>query len=70
MMQSFMTSRSLTWVTELDEGPDRSDTTPFPEENTIMMVFKGRPPWERHHMSSLGPKIPTRGGWGHGGSRV
>jgi hypothetical protein len=34
------------------------------------MVFKGYPPWERHRMSSLGPRIPTRGCWGRGGSRV
>jgi hypothetical protein len=44
MMRSFMTSGSLTWGVELDEGPDRSDTTPFPEKNTIMMVYGGCPP--------------------------
>jgi hypothetical protein len=44
MMRSFMTSGSLTWGVELDEGPDRSDTTPFPEKNIIMMVYGGRPP--------------------------
>jgi hypothetical protein len=36
MMRIFMTSGSLTWGEELDEGPDRSDTTPFPEEKVIM----------------------------------
>jgi hypothetical protein len=29
MMQSFMTSRSLTWGTKLDEEPNGSDTVPF-----------------------------------------
>jgi hypothetical protein len=36
MMRIFMTSGSLTWGEELNEGPDRSDTTPFPEEKAIM----------------------------------
>jgi hypothetical protein len=40
--QSFMTLGSLTWGAKPDEGPDRSGTTPFPKENTIMMVFEGR----------------------------
>jgi hypothetical protein len=40
---SFMTSGSLTWGAEPDEGPDRSEATPFPEENTVMMVFGGCP---------------------------
>jgi hypothetical protein len=29
MMRSFMTSASLTWSIEPDEGPDRSDAAPF-----------------------------------------
>jgi hypothetical protein len=33
-----MTSGSLTWGVELDEDPGGSDMTPFPRENTIMMV--------------------------------
>jgi hypothetical protein len=67
MMWSFMTSLSLTWGTEPDEGPDGSDVAPFPEENVIMMVFGGRPLAGRRHMSSLGARIPTHGGWGRGG---
>jgi hypothetical protein len=67
MMRSFMTLGSLTWGTELDEGSDRSDTTPFLEENAIMTVFEGCPSWERCRMSSLGPRSPTHDGWGHGG---
>jgi hypothetical protein len=41
---SSRTSGSLTWDLELDEGLDRSDTTPFLEENTIMIVYGGCPP--------------------------
>jgi hypothetical protein len=41
MMQTFMTSGSLTWGTELDEGPNGSDAASFPEENDIMTVFGG-----------------------------
>jgi hypothetical protein len=44
MMRSFMTSGSPTLGVELNEGPDGSYTTPFPEENAIMMVYGGRPP--------------------------
>jgi hypothetical protein len=47
-MQSFMTLGSLTWGTEVDEGPNGSDTAPFPEESVIMTIFEGPPPprWE------------------------
>jgi hypothetical protein len=45
MMRSFMTSESLTWGTESDEGPDRSDAALFPKENAVIMVFGGRPYW-------------------------
>jgi hypothetical protein len=70
MMQSFMTSGFLTWGTDLDKGPDGSGATPFPEENTVMTVFEGRPLFGGHHMSSLEPRISTRSGWGRGGSRA
>jgi hypothetical protein len=43
MMRSFMTLGSLTWGAELNKGPDKSNTAPFPEENAIMTVFEGRP---------------------------
>jgi hypothetical protein len=43
MMRSFMTSGSLTCGIELDKRPNGSDTTPFPEENTTMIVYGGRP---------------------------
>jgi hypothetical protein len=70
MMQSLMTSGSLTWGTEPDEGPEGSDATPFPEENAVMVVISGRPPSGRHRMSNLSPRVSTRGGWGHGGASV
>jgi hypothetical protein len=66
MMQSFMTSRSLTYGVDLDEGPDESGATLFPEENTIMTVFEGHPLFfwgGGRRMSSLGPRISTHGGW-------
>jgi hypothetical protein len=47
MMRSFMTLGSLTYCAELDERSDVSDTMPFPVVNTIMTVYRGRPPvWE------------------------
>jgi hypothetical protein len=70
MMRCFMTSGSLTWVVELDEGPNGSDTSPFPEENVVLTVFGGHPPLGRHCMSILGPRAPTHYSWGHGCSRV
>jgi hypothetical protein len=70
MMRSFMTSGSLTWGAELDKGPDGSDTTPFLEENTIMMVYRGCPPSGRRHVSNLSPRAPTCCGWAHRGSGV
>jgi hypothetical protein len=44
MMRNFMTSGTLTWGTELDEGTNGSNTTPFPEDNTITTVYGGCPP--------------------------
>jgi hypothetical protein len=44
MMRSFMTSGSLTWEAEPDEGPEGSDAMPFPEENAVMMILEGCPP--------------------------
>jgi hypothetical protein len=43
---------------------------PFPEENTVMTVYGGTPPSERHCVSNLSPKALTCCGWGHGGSRL
>jgi hypothetical protein len=44
IMRSFMTSGSLIWGAEPRERPNRSGTTPFPEENTVMAVLWGCPP--------------------------
>jgi hypothetical protein len=44
MMRSFMTSGSLTWGVELDEGPDGSDTMPLSDANVVMTVYEGHPP--------------------------
>jgi hypothetical protein len=55
MMRSFMTSGSLTWGVEHDEGPDGSSTTSFPKENALMMIYGGQSPSGRCHMSSLSP---------------
>jgi hypothetical protein len=67
MMQIFVTSGSLTWGAEPDEVPNGSDVAPFREENVVMTVFGGCPLVGRCCMSSLGPRIPTCGGWGRGG---
>jgi hypothetical protein len=70
MMRCFMTSGSITWSAKLNEGSNGSDTTSFPKENVIMMVYGGCPPSGRHCMPILSPKDPTHCGWGHGGSGV
>jgi hypothetical protein len=64
MMRSFMTLGTLTWGAELNKGPNRSDLTPFPKENTIMTVYGGHPlpPLGRGRMSSPSPRTPTRYG--------
>jgi hypothetical protein len=62
MMQSFMTSGTLTGGVDLDEWPDGSDAKPFPEKNTIMIVFEGHPLFGGHCMSSLGSRITIHGG--------
>jgi hypothetical protein len=67
MMRSFKTSGSLTCSAEPSEGPDGSDTGPFPEVSVITTILGGRPLEGRSHMSSPGPRISTRGGWGRGG---
>jgi hypothetical protein len=65
MMRSYMTSGSITSGVELIEGPDMSDMTPFPEENTVMMVYGGRltypifiPKPSTHRMHDPGSIVP------------
>jgi hypothetical protein len=62
-----MTSGSLNWGAELNEGPDRSDVMPFPRENAILVVYGGRRPLGRRRMSNARPRAPTCCGWGHRG---
>jgi hypothetical protein len=71
MMRSFMTSGSLTWEAEPDEGPEGSDAMPFPEENAVMMILEGCPPPSgRRRMCSLSPRVSTHGGGGRRGARM
>jgi hypothetical protein len=70
MIRSFMISGSITGGAELNEGPNGSDTTSFPEENAIMTVYEGCHPTGRRRVSCLRPRPPTHYGWGHGGSGV
>jgi hypothetical protein len=65
MMRSFVTSGSLTWGAELDEGPEWSETSPFPRENAIMTVYGGRSLPGRCRVSNLSPSALTHCGWGH-----
>jgi hypothetical protein len=46
MMKNFMTSRSLTREKELEEDMGKSDSTPFNEEDAVMMVSGGCPSLE------------------------
>jgi hypothetical protein len=70
MMRSFVTLGSLTRGLELDEDPDRSDTTPFPGENVVMAGYGGRPPLRGCRMSNLCPRTLAHCGRGYSGSRV
>jgi hypothetical protein len=66
MMRSFMTLGSYTWGTMIDKEPVRSDTSPFPEENAVMMVYWGRPLSGRRRIPRLSRMTPPCCGWGHG----
>jgi hypothetical protein len=68
MMTSFMTSGSLTWGIELDEGLDGGHTMPFPKENAIMRVYEGCPVPRRCRVSTLSPWAPRGGGQGCNGT--
>jgi hypothetical protein len=70
MIRCFMTSGSLTWGAELNEGSDGCDTMPFPKENAVTMVHRSCPLSGRHCVSSLSPRAITRCGWRHGSSGV
>jgi hypothetical protein len=53
-MKSFMTTGSLPRGMEIDESPTKGDTTPFPGEDTIMMICGRRPMLEKHHTLNQG----------------
>jgi hypothetical protein len=64
MMKNFMISGSLTQGMELNEDLGGSNMMPFPEEDAVLMVYDGRPPPGRHHVSNISPATPTDCGWG------
>jgi hypothetical protein len=43
MMKNFMISGSLTQGIGIDEVQGKGDMTPFPEEDTVMMIYDGCP---------------------------
>jgi hypothetical protein len=52
---------------EVDEVPDEGDTTPFPGEDTIMMIYDGcplLPPLGMHYLSNPSLGTPTHCSWG------
>jgi hypothetical protein len=70
MMRNFMTSRSLTWGAEPDEGLEGSDAMPFPKENVVVTILGGCLPSGSYCMSILSPMVTTRDGGGHGSTRM
>jgi hypothetical protein len=67
MMKNFMTSGSPTRGWKLEEDPGGSNTTPFPREDAVMMVYDGCPPPGRHRVSNLTVNLLRLGTWGHRG---
>jgi hypothetical protein len=59
MMNNFMVSRSLTRGMELDKVLNEDDVTPFPREDTIMMIYNGCPLPGIRRMSNLCLGTPT-----------
>jgi hypothetical protein len=62
MMKNFMALRSL--------APDEGDMTPFPGENTVMMIYYGRPSPSMHHVSNPSLGTPARCSWGRRNARM
>jgi hypothetical protein len=48
---------------EVDEVPDEGDAVPFPGEDTIMMIYNGRPSPGLRCMSNLSPGTIAHCGW-------
>jgi hypothetical protein len=51
---------------EVDEVPDEGDAVPFPGEDTVMMIYDGRPSPGVRRMSNLSPgtQLTAAGGAG------
>jgi hypothetical protein len=45
MMKNFIVSRPLTRDLEPKEDSGRRDVMPFPEEDAVLMVYDGHPPF-------------------------
>jgi hypothetical protein len=55
---------------KVDKVLDEGDTMPFPREDTVMMIYDGRPPPGMRRMSNLSLGTPSHYGWGHGNARM
>jgi hypothetical protein len=67
MMKNFSASGSVAQGVEVDEVPDEGDTTPFPGEDTIMMIYDGcplLPPLGMHYLSNPSLGTPAHCSWG------
>jgi hypothetical protein len=66
MMKNFMALGSLARGMEVDEVLDEGDTTPFPEEDTVITIYDGRPSPGMGRISNPSLGTLARCGWGHG----
>jgi hypothetical protein len=66
MMKNFKASGSLARGMEVYEVPNEGDTTPFPEEDAVMMIYYGCPSPRMRHVSNPSLETPARCGWGRG----
>jgi hypothetical protein len=64
--KNFTATGSLTPGLEVDEGPNKGDTSPFPREDIVMMIYDGGLSPGMRHMSNLSLGTPSRYGWGRG----
>jgi hypothetical protein len=70
MMKNFMTSGSHARDKEFEEDPGRRDVMPFPEEDVVMKVYDGYPPFGEAphvHPKSQDPESLRLGTQGHRG---
>jgi hypothetical protein len=66
MMKNFMASGSPARGMEVDEVPDEGDTTPFPREDAVLMIYDGCPSPGMRHVSNPSLGTLARCGWGRG----